>query len=60
MNLRASERFLLCILAASLSLPLTLYSQQVTASVQGQVNLGLVASHNPDIIKAYGGMMGGH
>src|SRR5207248_8521542 len=37
MNLRASERLLLCILAASLSLPLTLYSQQVTASVQGQV-----------------------
>ena len=30
------------------------------SSVQGQVNLGLVASHNPDIIKAYGGMMGGH
>lgn len=29
------------------------------SSVQGQVNLGLVASHNPDIIKAYGGMMGG-
>ena len=29
------------------------------SSVQGQRNLGLVASRNPDIIKAYGGMMGG-
>ena len=28
------------------------------SSVQGQVNLTLVASHNPDIVKAYGGMMG--
>lgn len=28
------------------------------SSGQGQVNLGLVASHNPGIIKAYGGMMG--
>src|SRR5690349_15595861 len=37
MNLRASERFLLCILAATLSLPQALHSQQVTASVQGQV-----------------------
>jgi hypothetical protein len=37
MNIRASERFLLCLLAASLTLPHPLYSQQVTASVQGQV-----------------------
>ena len=28
------------------------------SSIQGQVDLALVASHNPDIIKAYGGVMG--
>ncbi len=29
------------------------------SSIQGQVDLALVASHNPDIIKAYGGGCGG-
>lgn len=28
------------------------------SSIQGQVDLALVASHNPDIIKAYGAVMG--
>jgi hypothetical protein len=37
MNLRASERFLLCVFAVSLTLPPILFSQQVNASVQGQV-----------------------
>ena len=37
MNLRASKAFLLCLIAASLTIPHTLHSQQVTASVQGQV-----------------------
>src|ERR1041385_6379730 len=37
MNVRASEKFLLCLFAVSLTLLQALYSQQVTASVQGQV-----------------------
>src|SRR5882762_4107207 len=37
MKPRTSVRFLLCLLAASLTLPHTSYSQQVTASIQGQV-----------------------